>query len=75
MKFDDKELNVLVNFDELINHIRIHCKAVVYLKTGNEFETVILYSNENWSLDLTKKYISEGRLFRRRNKPFESMMA
>lgn len=74
MNFDEKELNVPVKWNDLFDHLREFGIAIVYLRTGSEFETIILRASENWSVDLTKQYIMEKRLFRRRNKPFKSMM-
>lgn len=75
MEFDEKELNIPVKYDDLISYIQRHYKAYVYLKTDNDFELIILGLWDNWNDSYVKNWIQENRLFRRRNKPFESMMA
>jgi len=76
MKYDEKELNIKVTIKDLIDYMNSNPVGFVYLKTGTEFEMITLYNSEYWFNDnRIAKWINEGRLFRRRNKPFESMMA
>lgn len=73
--FDDKELNIEVKFEDLISHVERKGRAYVYLKTDNQFELIIFSMWETWDSSHVKNWIKEHRLFRRRNRPFESMMA
>lgn len=74
---DAKDL-VKVTYDELVNHLKDNKRSVMYLKTESGFEQVILYNDDLTFRKgrpeiehLTKKYIKEGLLFRRRNKLFK----
>jgi len=69
---DPKEVNIPVKWDDLVEYLIHNERAFVYLKTGDKFETIVLRASEYFSKERTMKYIEEGRLFRRRNKPFQN---
>ena len=69
-EIDPKEL-VSVKWEHLCKHIVYTGNAIVYRKTGDKFEQCYLQIG-SLSVIETKKLISEGRLFIRRNKPFKN---
>lgn len=67
---DKKEL-VPVDYAEMIEYIREHGKAYIYAMRGDDYSLIVLESDKNWSGALIQKGIDQGRLFKRRNKPYQ----
>jgi len=75
VKIDERDM-VKVTIPDLVKFMNENLEGTVYMKINGEFEKLTLYNSEGWWRDTRiGKWISDGILFRRRNRPFKSMMA